>query len=99
MKELVVADSARRDLREISRYTIEQWGDAQRRQYLLTLRQCLFRLRENTGAARRRDDVAGGLRSLDCGRHVIFFRETGTSILVLRVLHQRMDVRSRLPEE
>ncbi|MGH6661932.1 MAG: type II toxin-antitoxin system RelE/ParE family toxin [Rhodospirillales bacterium] len=95
-RALVVGDAARRDLKAIARYTERRWGAAQRRRYMDGIRDCLARLRRDPELGVPRDDVGPDYRSLNAGRHVVFYRDAADAIVVVRVLHQRMDVR-RLP--
>jgi len=51
--------------------------------------------------SKAREDIAPGLRSLHVsgrGRHVLFFRPSGDNvIMVLRILHDAMDVARHFP--
>jgi len=51
--------------------------------------------------SKAREDIAAGLRSLHIGgrgRHVLFFRPSGDNvIMVLRILHDAMDVARHIP--
>lgn len=85
---------AEADLAEIGAYTLETWGARQARLYLDQIEKCCRRLAGNPGLGRACENVRPGLRRLEQGRHVIFYREYQGSILVLRVLHQSM-----LPEQ
>lgn len=96
MKQLAVAAAARDDLRNVARYTERKWGAAQARRYLDALRGRLALLRERPRLGRPREDLAQGLRSLPCGRHVIFYKDTEERIEVIRILHASMDVRRHL---
>lgn len=96
MKKLVVAGSARADLEAIARYTEQRWGVARKRLYLDMLRRRFANLRTTSGLGAARDDLRPGYRSIMCGSHIVFYRETTDRIEILRVLHQRMDVRGRL---
>jgi plasmid stabilization system protein ParE len=40
---------------------------------------------------RRRDAIRPGLKSQKQGRHVIFYVHDGKGVLIVRVLHERMD--------
>ena len=44
----------------------------------------------NPGLGRLCDDVRPGLRLLEHGKHVVFYRQERGGILVSRILHQRM---------
>lgn len=85
------------DLREIGRYTQQQWGRERRRQYLALLDRCFHTLCENPSQGQRCDEIRVGYRKFPSGRHVIFFREsTGGGIEIVRVLHERMDMGTHL---
>jgi plasmid stabilization system protein ParE len=43
-----------------------------------------------------RSDLATAPRSAPAGRHVVFYRAVDDAIVVLRVLHDRMDVHWRI---
>ena len=47
-------------------------------------------LADNPALGRACNDVRPGLRRMECGRHVVFYREGAGGILVSRILHQRM---------
>ena len=83
---------ARADLDSIWRYTSEQWNQAQADRCIdgLTLRMVL--LSRNKALWIDRSDIGDGLFSVSESRHVIFFQSTGETILIVRVLHDRMDV-------
>jgi toxin ParE1/3/4 len=78
------------DLLEIAAYTLRGWGEEQAMQYLDALEACCERLADNPGLGRACDHVRRGLRRMEHGRHVVFYREEEGGILVSRVLHQRM---------
>lgn len=44
-----------------------------------------------------RDDLHSGLRVYPAGKHLIFYLEMDDGIDVVRVLHERMDIRRHLP--
>jgi toxin ParE1/3/4 len=47
-------------------------------------------LADNHGLGRGCDEIRSGLRRIESGRHVVFYREQAGGILVSRILHQRM---------
>lgn len=55
-------------------------------------------LRTRPGLGNVRDNLRGGVRSLPVLSHVILYRVEGDTLIVLRILHRRMDIsRSTLP--
>jgi toxin ParE1/3/4 len=93
---LVVSRAARADLKGIGAYTAEKWGEAQKARYLSAIRERFGALRNNPALGRPRADIAATYRSLPVGRHIVFYRIAKDALVVVRVLHQSMDVRLHL---
>jgi toxin ParE1/3/4 len=81
---------AESDLLSIGKYTLETWGSVQAARYIGELENCCQGLAINPSLGRQCDEVRPGLRRLEHGKHVIFYREVREGILVSRFLHQRM---------
>lgn len=90
-----VTRAAARDLAAIGRYTQRQWGTAQRRAYLERLHARMEFLVDHPHAGSPREDIRPGYRALHEGRHLIFYREVDDGVEVVRVLHDRMNLRQR----
>lgn len=78
------------DLLSIGEYTLRTWGEAQAARYLGELEECCQRLADNPALGRHCDEIRAGLRRMEHGRHVVFYREEKGGVLVSRILHQRM---------
>jgi len=91
-KRLRISDPARADLTAIGKYSEREWGIAQKKKYLDCIKQCLKSLAQNPALGMHRDDIHQGLRSHPVERHLIFYRESVNEIVIIRVLHQSMDV-------
>jgi toxin ParE1/3/4 len=81
---------AEADLLEIGRYTLRTWGKAQTARYLGSLESCCQTLADNPALGRPCDDVRPGLRRMEHGKHVVFYRQGRGGILISRILHQHM---------
>jgi toxin ParE1/3/4 len=81
---------AEADLADIARYTLERRGEDQTIRYIDDLEACCRQLADAPELGRACDDARPGLRRMERGRHVIFFRAEPGGILVSRILHQRM---------
>jgi len=81
---------AEADLLSIGDYTIRTWGKAQAARYLGELEACCQTLSDNPALGRPCDEIRLGLRRLEHGKHVVFYRQERSGILVSRILHQRM---------
>jgi toxin ParE1/3/4 len=91
VKRLDVSESAQADLRAIRRYSMRAWGPERTSQYMSDLRDTMKGLLRGTVTSRNRDDLRPGLLMATSGRHVIFFEADQSRVLVVRVLHDRMD--------
>lgn len=80
------------DLREIARYTEQTWGPAQAERYGEELDLALQQLSLASGAGRKRDAIAPGLRSFPVAQHIAFFIQRRDKVIILRILHPRMNV-------
>lgn len=81
---------AKLDLLSIGEYTLRTWGPTQADRYLNELEACCRRLAEIPQQGRACDEIRPGLRRIEQGRHVIFYRQQADGILVSRILHQNM---------
>jgi toxin ParE1/3/4 len=99
VKRLVLTEIARSDLESIRRYSERTWGAERTVSYMAALRETLKRLRSGQIAWRKRDDLRPDLKMATSGRHRVFFEDDDSRVLVIRVLHDRMDYRRHLDAE
>ena len=78
------------DLLNIGDYTLRAWGEVQAARYLGDLEVCCQRLADNPALGRLCEDVRPGLRRLERGKHVVFYRQERDGTVISRILHQRM---------
>ncbi len=88
--------SAERDVRTIYLDTAKEWGIAQADKYDAGLEQSVHLLAENPDLGRRCDEIRTGYQRHEHDRHVIFYRKRKTDALIIRILHDRMDVKGVL---
>jgi toxin ParE1/3/4 len=92
MSRYELATGAVADWLEIVRYTKQKWGPTQAQRYREELDLALQQLGLTPDLGRKRDAIAPGLRSFPVAQHVAFYSQRKDKILVLRILHPRMDV-------
>lgn len=80
------------DLADIYRYTRGRWGRKQAVAYVRNMNEAFLGLLDQPASGQDRSELKLGLRSLQQGSHVIFYRHEADGIVVIRVLHQSMDV-------
>ena len=96
MAEYRFTSRAAMDLEAIAEYTIERFGIDQARRYRDELAACFEQLVHHPGLGRRSEQLAAGLRRYEHRSHIVFYQAVGTEILIVRILHYRMDVRLHL---
>jgi len=87
-----VTPRAREDLKNIGRYTEQQWGKRQRNIYLKALEKRFYWLAENPQLGKHRPDVAEGYFSFSLGEHVIFYLIGDRGIDIIGIPHKEMDI-------
>lgn len=83
--------AADRDLQNIFRYSVKEWGNDRAERYIRDLNTAFLKLANNELRSKRADDIHTGLHSCRVVSHVVFFKQTDYGILVIRVLHKSMD--------
>ncbi|MFC3228392.1 type II toxin-antitoxin system RelE/ParE family toxin [Marinibaculum pumilum] len=87
--------SAQEDLIDIWLYTQERWGEVQADSYQDALHLCCQRIAAGEAQSK---PIAGleWVRSHRCEHHYLFFVAQGSTVIVLAVLHERMNLMERL---
>jgi len=94
--EVVLSRKAARDIENISDYTLARWRRAQARNYIATLRKDIeslsgLSLRYPVHEVSRLD-----LRCMSSGHHRVFYQAGEERVLIVRILHERMDVEGQI---
>jgi toxin ParE1/3/4 len=88
---LQLSEQALAYLEEIRSYTVETWGQAQWLTYYRQLVTMFERIAEMPNAGKDRSLFVKGIRSVNCERHVIFYKQLAAADgapVVLRIIHQ-----------
>ena len=80
------------DLDRITAYSVEEWGAAQAIDYVKALRVRVRWLAERPGVGKVRPEIGEGVRSFPEKSHLIFYRETGALVEILRIRHNAEDL-------
>lgn len=97
MADYRLARKAVADFREIARDSLEKWGEARAETNLASLFKTAQRLAEFPELGRDAGHIRPGLLRMSSSSHVIFHRRCEGGILIIRILHERMDFLSHLP--
>ena len=96
MRRLQFTPTAEADLDHIWAHTVKRWGEAQAVCYIRDLQATCKALAEGRQSGRSAADIRSGYRKAACGAHMLFYRLTDEALIVVRILHQRMDVERHL---
>lgn len=87
-------------LDQIWDYTVEKWGEEQADSYLRKLGACIQALKTQRHLWRSvKDKRLPGVFFIRCEHHFIFFREIEGRLAVISILHENMDMLTRLRKD
>jgi toxin ParE1/3/4 len=87
------------DLASIWDYTFDNWSEQQADRYYALLLDGCQDIANNPDVGRNYAGVKNELFGLKINRHIIFYRKrTDKPIEITRILHERMDLKNRIPE-
>ncbi len=95
--ELVISPAALDDIRSIGKYSTRKWSEKQADIYVAKIYSGFEFIQGNpTHHSLRRVPVCGCC-FLRVESHLIFFRDSETSVEIVRILHSSMDFERHLP--
>jgi toxin ParE1/3/4 len=99
MVKISFRQKANEDLNNIWNYTYENWSETQADKYYATIKFACKGIAENPDIGKEYDGINRNLLGLKSGKHVIFYHLISENeVEVIRILHERMDLKSRLTE-
>lgn len=99
MAKVILRQKAIDDLNDIWYYTFEKWSEQQADKYYATIKIACLRIGENPEVGKEYYGISKNLLGLKSGKHIIFYKSLSESeIEVIRIIHERMDLKNRLSE-
>lgn len=99
MFKVVWRQEAKDDLNNIWNYTFEKWSENQADIYYATIKFACKAIGENPDIGKEYAEISRKLLGLKSGKHIIFYNLISKNeIEVIRILHERMDLKNRLTE-
>jgi len=101
MAKYHLTNKAVEDLSNIWEYTVDTWSERQADDYYNMLTASFQKITENPRLfGLKYEEIAEGLHGYRANKHIIFYRILADGdILVIRILHQRMDLKRRMLED
>jgi toxin ParE1/3/4 len=96
MRRLEFTPRALRDIEEIWDYSFDRFGLDKAEVYLRGIERAAATIAKTRAGGIACDEIRSGYRKLSVGSHVLFFRASATRVLIVRILHRRMDFERRL---
>jgi toxin ParE1/3/4 len=96
---LLIATSAKTDLKDIHRFGIRKWGQAKSDAYIESLKENFWLLTQHPLMGMERPELLSGIRSLPVESHILFYRVMDDRVEIIRVLHARQAPRQYLDKK
>ena len=98
MKRLpfIISKKAVSDLEVIWLYTVEKWSVEQADRYYNLIFDEINYICRNINTGKSMEHVRRGYRASKVKSHLIFFRIKNDTVEIIRILHERMDIKNRL---
>lgn len=99
MVKYFLTNKAVEDLDEIWEYTFDTWSEQQADNYYGMLTSSFKDILEYPDKGKTYPELGTSIMGLRAGKHIVFYRSVPTNdIEILRILHQQMDLKSRMGE-
>ncbi len=97
MATLVLRQEAINDLSDIWEYTSETWSESQAIKYYEAIKQASLDISQDISQGREYTEISRNLLGYRINSHIIFYHFVAASeIEVIRILHERMDLKRQL---
>lgn len=87
------------DLNDIWEYTYKQRSEKQADKYYATIKLAWKGIVEDPAVEREYHNIVSGLLGLKSGKHIVCYNTSlQNEVEIIRILHERMDLKNRLSE-
>ncbi len=98
MAKYFLSNKAIEDLSGIWKYTFYTWSEKQADKYYNTLiDNCKF-IADNPQIGKDYSNILNSLRGYKVEHHIIFYKKIDSKTIIIRILHERMDIKNRIKE-
>ena len=99
MTKVSFRQKANEDLNKIWIYTQEKWSENQADEYYAAIKHTCIRIGQNPNVGKQYLEISSILYGYMSGKHIIFYQIISEKeIVVIRILHERMDLKNRITE-
>lgn len=99
MVKVILRQEAINDLSDIWDYTFHKWSVNQADNYYQKLKAACKEIEEKPNIGKNYPEISKFIFGLKTEKHIIFYQQiTDVEIEIIRILHQRMDLKNRIGE-
>ena len=99
MAKVILRQEAINDLNDIWTYTFKEWSEKQADKYYATLKFACTQIGKNPELGKVYENINSNLLGLRTGKRIIFYQVINEQeIEIIRILHERMDLKNKLNE-
>lgn len=99
MAKVIFRQEAINDLTDIWNYTFKAWSENLADKYYDAIKAACEFIGENSNLGKIYTEISKNLFGFKSGKHIIFFHQISENeIEVIRILHERMDLKTKLIE-
>lgn len=99
MAKVILRQEAIDDLNSIWNYTFKKWSEKQADKYYETIKMACNGIGDNPDIGKEYYGINKKLLGLKFEKHIIFYQEMlNDRIEIIRILHERMDLKNRISE-
>ena len=91
-----LTEEATKDIQGILESSIEEFGIERTERYYISLKECLDLLTLNPDMGNNAEDILPNYLRFPHEGHIIFYKISSASILIVRILHKRMDAKKHM---
>ncbi len=100
MAKYFLTNKAVDDLAIIWKYTLDYWSENQAERYYLLLVDSFNDIARKPHIGKLYTSINNDLKGYHVGKHIVFYRENENNIIeIIRILHERMDIKNRISEK
>jgi toxin ParE1/3/4 len=100
MAKYKLTNKAVADLKSIWNYTFDNWSERQADKYYNMLIDNFNQISKNPSLGKNYPDIFDDILGLRVGRHIVFYLQNQNSeIEIIRILHEKMELKSRIKEK
>lgn len=89
---LLFSKEAQEDVEQILQYSLENWGQPYTQKYGQKLDVAFRNIQTHPNIGKLRDDILPDYRMFKVEKYLIFYWLRSSSIVIVRVLHERQDL-------